>query len=197
MRKIIAATGLLVLAGCASGSGSRPLPRPTGPVAPCPAYARFETARLPDGRGWPQVLDSVARTPEAQGQRSRRSSRTELAEQESSELLGVTVTHPARLGPGDRQRLARLFEQTYPPELRSLGLGGTVRMVMLLDANGAVRDTRVARSSMYHSLDAAAVRMIRQVTFDPAIAGTCSVPYLVSLPVTYKVATPADLGRRP
>ena len=197
MRKITIVAVLLYLSSCASGSGTRPPPRPSGPVAPCPAYANFETARVPDGRGWSEVVDSIARTPDAQGPRSRRPARNEWTERETSELFGLTITHPARVRPGDRQYLAQLFEQTYPPDLRDRGLGGTVYVVMLLDPHGAVRETRVARTSMYPSLDAAAVRVAQRIIFDPAIAGTCSLPYIVSLPNTYRVSTPADPGRRP
>lgn len=71
MQKLIIVALLLGLSGCASGSGTRALPRPSGPVAPCPAYANYETARAPDGRGLLQVLDSLARTPEAQGRSGR------------------------------------------------------------------------------------------------------------------------------
>ncbi|CAN5829560.1 hypothetical protein BH20GEM3_BH20GEM3_07520 [soil metagenome] len=167
-------------------------------MAPCPAYASFETARLPDGRGWHQVMDSIARTPKAQ-ERGPRLSAAEVkqAEHEINELFGITITHPARVRQGDRIYLAQLLEQTYPPELRDTGRGGTVRMVMLMDAIGRVRETLVARSSGFPSLDAAAVRMIRQVTLDPAIAGTCSVPYIAVLPITCRVATRVDPGRHP
>ena len=188
---------LFALSGCASGSGAGTLPRPSGPVAPCPAYANFEAARLPDGRGWLQVMDSIARTPKAQ-ERSQRLSAAEKkqAEHEINELFGITITHPARVPSGARTHVARLLEQTYPPELRDTGRGGTVYMVMLMDPSGRVRETLVARSSGFPVLDAAALRAARQVNFDPAIAGSCSVPYIVVLPIKYMVATPADPGRR-
>ena len=198
IRKITTLAVLLTLSGCASGPGTRPLPRPSGPVEPCPAYANFETARLPDGRGWLQVMDSIARTPKAQ-ERSRRLSAAEIkqAEHEVNELFGVTITHPARVPPGARTHVARLLEQTYPPELRDSGRGGTVYMVMLMDPSGRVRETLMARSSGFPTLDAAALRVARQVTLDPAIAGNCSVPYIAVLPITYMVATPTNPGPRP
>ena len=197
MRKITTVAVLLSLSGCASGSGAGTLPRPSGPVAPCPAYANFETARVPDGRGWLQVMDSIARTPKAQ-ERSRRLSAAELeqAEHEINELFGVTITHPARVPSGARTHVARLLEQTYPPELRDTGRGGTVYMVMLMDPSGRVRETLLARSSGFATLDAAALQVARQVTLDPAIAGSCSVPYIAVLPITYMVATPAGPDRR-
>ena len=197
MQKITTVAVLFALSGCASGSGAGTLPRPSGPVAPCPVYANFETARVPDGRAWLQVMDSIASTPKAQ-ERSRRPSAAEIkqGERETSELFGITITHPARVPPGARAHLARLLEQTYPPELRDTGRGGTVRMVMLMDPSGRVRETLIARSSGFPVLDAAALRVARQVNFDPAIAGSCSVPCIVVLPITYMVATPADPGRR-
>ncbi len=110
---------------------------------------------------------------------------------ETAESFGATITHPARVRPEDGPHLARLLEQSYPPELRQAGHRGTVRVVMLLDARGAVRETRVARTSGYAALDAAALRVIRQATFEPALAGACSTPSIVLLPVRYYTTDPS------
>ena len=198
VRKIITLAVLISLSGCASGSGAGTLPRPSGPVAPCPTYANFETARLPDGRGWLQVIDSITRTVAAPDGGARRSTAEgDKAERETSQLFGVAINHAPRIRRSDRMLVRQLLEQTYPPHLRDQGLGGTVRMVLLMDASGKVREGRVARSSGHPSIDAAGLQMARQITFDPAIAGTCSVPYFVVLPITYMVATPTNPGPRP
>lgn len=193
MRKVTTTAILLTLSGCASGAGTRALPRPSGPVEPCVTYANFETTRLPDGRNLLQALDSIAAVPGA----ADRPSDMKTVEREMSELFGVEITHPARLRPSDRQRLHRLFEETYPPELRRTGRGGRATLALLVDATGTVRETRLTRGSGYQSLDLAAARLASQALFDPAIAGDCSVPSLLVLPITYQLATPSDPGRRP
>jgi protein TonB len=186
MRKIIAVAVLLSLSSCASGPGTRPLARPAGPIPPCPAYASAGASWLPEARVWRQALDSIVGTPEAQGRGTRsRPSNLEPGGMETRESFGATITHPARVRPEDGPQLARLLEQSYPPELRQAGHRGTVRVAMLIDARSAVRETRVARTSGYPALDAAALRVIRQFTFEPALAGTCSTPSIVLLPVRY------------
>ena len=193
MRTITTVAVMLSLWGCASGPEPASAPRPSGPVAPCPGYASIETARLPDGRTLLQALDSIAREPGAY----TRSSDMKTIDPGMSELFGVTITHPARLRPSDRERMRGIFEQTYPRELRSAGRGGRAMLALLVDASGNVRETRLVRGSGYQSMDLAAATLLKQALFDPAIAGTCSVPSLLILPVTYQLATPSDPGRRP
>jgi TonB family protein len=193
MRKITTVAVLLTLGGCASGPEANSAPRPSGALAPCPNYASYDTARLPDGRGLLQALDSIAAVPGA----ASRPSDMKTIDRGMSELLGVTITHPARLRPSDRDRLRRLFEETYPPELRRAGRSGRATLALLVDASGTVRETRLVRSSGYPSMDLAAATLLKQAAFDPAFAGTCSVPSVLILPVTYQLATPADPGRRP
>jgi protein TonB len=46
----------------------------------------------------------------------------------------------------------------YPPEARARGLEGEVRLLLTLDANGAIQDAQVAAGSGYRILDEAAVK---------------------------------------
>ncbi len=107
-----------------------------------------------------------------------------------SVLHGLRATIPAEMVQGDRQSLAQRLEQAYPPALRQAGIGGTVQVLMLLDAQGTVREARLGKSSGYTEMDRAAVGLARSGRFNPAIAGTCSVPFYVALPINFKVAIP-------
>jgi protein TonB len=46
----------------------------------------------------------------------------------------------------------------YPPEARARGLEGEVRLLLTLDANGAIQDAQVAAGSGHRILDEAAVK---------------------------------------
>lgn len=176
------------LTGCIAGAAETaaspaPATRSTGPVAACPGYSELNTARIPDGRPLLQAFDSVSRI----GGPHSRSRSGSFEDRTMDHLLGSPIS-PPKLSPAALQRSRQLFEQHYPPALRRARTEGTAVLTMLVDANGTVRETRVARSSMYPEMDAAAARVIRGTPFDPAVAGGCSVPYILTLPLTFKLA---------
>jgi protein TonB len=202
MQKIIALMGLLGLAiasfsGCAAGApqaeGSlspSQAGRPTGGVAACPGYENLATATLPDGRSIVTAFDSLARvsSPGRQGVRLDGRRGPSAADSMTNRLLGVQVAQPVGMDASQLRSLAQQMEQLYPANLRQAGIGGEVVLLVLIDAQGAVRQTRVGRSSGYNDMDGAAVTLIQRARFNPAIAGGCGVPYVLRLPVSFKTA---------
>lgn len=56
----------------------------------------------------------------------------------------------------------------YPPASQDNGDEGTVTLLLAVQTDGSISDIRIARSSGYRRLDAAAVRSLRQAKFQPA-----------------------------
>ena len=56
----------------------------------------------------------------------------------------------------------------YPPISYDNAEEGTVTLLLAVQPDGSVSDIRIARSSGYQRLDAAAVRSLRQAKFQPA-----------------------------
>ena len=56
----------------------------------------------------------------------------------------------------------------YPPASQNEGDEGTVTLLLAVQTDGSISDIRIARSSGYQRLDAAAVRSLRQAKFQPA-----------------------------
>lgn len=83
--------------------------------------------------------------------------------------------------------LQRLLERAYPSALRDAGVGGTTHVWLHIDENGNVIDTRVSESSGQERLDQAAMSVMDQVTFTPALNRDEQVPVWVQFPVTWRV----------
>ena len=56
----------------------------------------------------------------------------------------------------------------YPPISNNNGEEGTVTLLLAVQTDGSISDIRIARSSGYQRLDAAAIRSLRQAKFQPA-----------------------------
>ena len=56
----------------------------------------------------------------------------------------------------------------YPPASQDNGDEGTVTLLLAVQTDGSISDIRIARSSGYQRLDAAAVRSLRRAKFQPA-----------------------------
>ena len=66
-------------------------------------------------------------------------------------------------------RMAALVSGNYPPLALREGRQGTVRMLVMVKANGTARKCRIRRSSGHADLDAAACRVMLQYgRFTPA-----------------------------
>ncbi|HUF75802.1 MAG TPA: TonB family protein [Longimicrobiales bacterium] len=76
---------------------------------------------------------------------------------------------------------------SYPPVLRSAGIGGTVRVFFFIDENGSVEDYRIQQSSGYQQLDDAALAVAGLYRFSPALNRDRKVPVWVLFPIEFKV----------
>jgi TonB family protein len=185
MQRIVALVGLLVLSACASSPG--PASQPSSPAAVCPGYADLATARIPDGRLLLQAFDSAAPTsaqhPRQVGRTTGRGPSAE--DTTTNRLLGVQVTSAPYMDVAARHSMARNLLEAYPAELRRARIGGDMVLVALVDTQGRVRETRIAKSSGHREMDNAAATVVRRARFEPAMAGECRVPYVLRLPVGF------------
>jgi TonB family protein len=92
-------------------------------------------------------------------------------------------TSPPRLRNGDE--ISRALEREYPVLLRTSGVSGTVKVWFHVDADGVVQETVVGETSGFASLDAAALRVARDMKFTPALNGRDNVAAWVSLPIRF------------
>lgn len=87
----------------------------------------------------------------------------------------------------NREDVIRAMEAEYPPELRDLGIGGTVRVYFLIDDQGSVARTILDRSSGNDVIDQAALKVATTYRFSPALNKDRQVPVWVSFPITFAV----------
>lgn len=78
---------------------------------------------------------------------------------------------PYDVGPRllNRDEVQNLVRRNYPPSLRAAGIGGAVLVWAFVDANGRVTRTLVKSSSGYQDMDAAAMRVVQAMRFQPAL----------------------------
>lgn len=76
------------------------------------------------------------------------------------------VATAPRLANGEEVQAAIAAE--YPAELSSVGIGGVVRLSLLVGRDGAPVDYRVLQGSGNAALDRAATRVMRVIRFRPA-----------------------------
>ena len=60
-----------------------------------------------------------------------------------------------------RRKVERIGNLNYPSEARSRGLSGSLRLLVTITADGALRDVRVLETSGHSTLDEAAVHIVR------------------------------------
>ena len=60
-----------------------------------------------------------------------------------------------------RRKVERIGNLNYPREARSRGLNGSLRLLVTITADGALRDVRVLETSGHRTLDEAAVYIVR------------------------------------
>ncbi|WP_150125137.1 energy transducer TonB [Aquaspirillum sp. LM1] len=75
----------------------------------------------------------------------------------------------------------------YPAVSRRLGEEGRVLLAVQVDADGAPRQVRIARSSGYPRLDAAAQAAVEKWRFVPARQGEHSVAASVNVPIHFRL----------
>ncbi len=74
----------------------------------------------------------------------------------------------------------------YPDRARKLGIEGDVVLEVEVFADGNVGDVRVIKS-LFPTLDAEAVKAVRQWKFSPAKNGGVAVPVFVTFPVAFSL----------
>ena len=85
----------------------------------------------------------------------------------------------------NRDVVSRALIAQYPPDLRSVGVGGEVQIWVFVDENGDVQKANVRTSSGQQALDEAAVRVARVMKFTPARNKDVPVPVWISLPIVF------------
>lgn len=87
----------------------------------------------------------------------------------------------------NRAEFARLLERNYPPMLKDAGIGGRTVLWVFIDEDGQVENTRVQESSGHEELDQAAMDVITQAQFSPALNRDQRVPVWIAIPVNWTV----------
>ncbi len=112
-----------------------------------------------------------------------------MAAPESAPWASGPAFTPFTVAPKIRNadEIVAAMQERYPAELRDEGVGGTVILWFYIDAEGAVRDVRVHRSSGHPTLDSAALEVASVYRFEPALNRDRRVPVWVSFPLTFQV----------
>ena len=87
----------------------------------------------------------------------------------------------------NREQFIRAIEARYPPDLKDRGIGGTVRLTLILDTDGQVAEARVAETSTLPAIDQAAVEVARSMRFTPGRIGATPVRTRITLPFTFSM----------
>ena len=90
----------------------------------------------------------------------------------------------------NRMEVVAAMQDEYPPLLHEAGIGGTVRVYFLIQADGTVARTVIDQSSGHEALDRAALNVADVYRFNPARNGNEDVPVWVSFPITFRVQSP-------
>lgn len=83
----------------------------------------------------------------------------------------------------DAVRLA--LERVYPGTLRDAGISGTVLIWVFIDESGVVQRSLVKTSSGFPPFDAAALDVVPEMKFSPAINRDRRVPVWIELPLIF------------
>jgi TonB family protein len=84
-------------------------------------------------------------------------------------------------------RVQRVLQREYPPNLRDASLGGTVDLLVHVSMDGRVTEIRVGKSSGMTYLDEAALRVAEVMRIEAAMNRDHEVAVWTRLPVTFRV----------
>lgn len=88
----------------------------------------------------------------------------------------------------NREEVDEAIAVEYPPQLRAAGVGGVVRLSLLVGRDGIPTDLRILQTSGYDPLDEAAARVARVLRFDPATDHDGDpVQVWASFPIVFRV----------
>ncbi len=113
---------------------------------------------------------------------------TDPTEEAASEPAGEPVFTPMTEQPRliNNRETAQRLETHYPPLLRNAGIGGTANVWFHIGEDGTVQSVRINESSGYDALDAAALKVAREMIFTPAKNRDEVVDAWVALDVTFE-----------
>ena len=103
---------------------------------------------------------------------------------------------PRLLNPAAVQEYLQAF---YPPELRAVGIAGSVDLLLFVDAKGDVEHLRLRSSSGNRAFDELARSAAGLMRFRPAISGERTVGVWVAQPLTFRTVpagSAAELASR-
>lgn len=128
-------------------------------VAPRPVPVSLEPPGSTDLEQDPVFIPLAAAQPEAEPVETPAPWSGTLAD------LAPYDAYPSLL---DRDGVDDLVRWFYPDRLERQGVGGVVRLILWVEADGSVADRQVARTSGNAALDAAALRAAEHFRFTPA-----------------------------
>lgn len=85
------------------------------------------------------------------------------------------------------QEIQQLLQRYYPSSLRDAGIGGQVMLWLFVDENGEVTDARVQQGSDYEAFNDAALKVAKQMEFEPAQNRDKPIGVWVSRQITFTV----------
>jgi TonB family protein len=94
----------------------------------------------------------------------------------------------------DRARAAQVVLRNYPRSLENAGIGGTVRVWVLISTDGRAVNAQVRQSSGNELLDQAALRVVREIEFTPARSDGVAVAVWVEFPIAFRASGAATVG---
>ena len=160
-----------------------PPPPPAPTVEPTP-----ELAEKP-----PEPQREVAEAPPERRPPPRQSAPQTAAPQPvrlNAALQGMeSFTLEGRTTPPEAVDAARNRRPNYPEASRRRGEQGVVRLELRVDPNGRVVDVRVAETSGFNALDAAAVEAVRDWRFRPAQRAGVPVAGSITTAVHFRLET--------
>lgn len=128
-----------------------PSPLAVEPAGPAPARSRPLARRTAIDLA--RDIAAFARTDPPRADQTQRVRRL---------LAGATTTPEfAYYLEAWRRKVERVGNLNYPREARSRGLSGSLRLLVTITADGALRDVRVLETSGHRTLDEAAVHIVR------------------------------------
>ena len=98
---------------------------------------------------------------------------------------------PVQSAPAQDLKTANRVEPIYPSASRRAGEQGTVRLKVLVDANGRPRDVNVVQGSGFARLDEAAVEAVRKWRFVAATDGTNKIQAWTQVAVKFQLTDAA------
>jgi TonB family protein len=85
----------------------------------------------------------------------------------------------------NRMEVARALQRAYPASLRTQGIGGTARVVILVTEGGTVEAVEVSESSGEPQFDAAAKDVAMRMQFTGLRYENAPICYVTSFPVSF------------